>query len=85
MIHIAVCDDEEYFCKREREIISDYMKKRNVSCVIDFFLSGREFLENGNTDRYQIVFLDVSMEGLDGIETAKIMRDFNREILAPAF
>ncbi len=75
MIRIAICDDEKYYCEWEKEIISAYMQKRDLPCEIDLFLSGREFLDSGGAaGGYKIVFLDVSMEGLDGIETAKLIR-----------
>lgn len=74
MVRIAICDDEEFFCERENNLISAYMKRRNIPCEIEFFLSGREFLESGKAAGYQIVFLDVSMEELDGIETARRIR-----------
>lgn len=81
MIRIAICDDEKYFCEREKDIIFAYMKKRNIPCEIDFFLSGRELLDNVNmVTKYQIVFLDVSMDGLDGIETARMVRKLTSEV-----
>lgn len=75
MLHIAVCDDEEYFGKRIGDIISKYMEKSGYQYHVHCFPSGKELLfsVSGKFD-YDIVFLDVNMEEMDGIETAEAIR-----------
>lgn len=75
MIHIAICDDEEYFQEKEKNIIIRYIKERNIACEIDMFSSGKELLnKNDYLKKYSILFLDVNMEELDGLQTAKQIR-----------
>lgn len=75
MLRIAVCDDEEYFRKRMKQIISEYMTVRNYDYAISCFESGESFLESGSQKfDYNIVFLDVNMKEMDGIETARAIR-----------
>ncbi len=31
MYYIAICDDEEYFCTRERQLITKYMKNKDAN------------------------------------------------------
>lgn len=75
MLKIAVCDDESMFGHRLENMINDYINKRGEACKIDRFSSGVEFLNKGaDIATYRIVFLDINMEQLDGIETARQLR-----------
>lgn len=81
MFHIAICDDEEYFRLREKRLIGQYMKKRGYSCQIDLHASGKELLNcvDGNLP-YDVIFLDISMEEMDGLETAEKIRRLSAEV-----
>lgn len=75
MLKIAVCDNEQSFGKHLEQLINSYISKRGEICIINRFLSGIEFLNQGSDiATYQIVFLDINMEQLDGIETARRLR-----------
>lgn len=76
MIHIAICDDEDGFLFLEYKLVSAYMKNHAYQFLIDTFSSGIELLQvNDNIVDYDIIFLDINMEELDGIETAKKIRE----------
>lgn len=51
--------------------------KRMPDCVTEVFSSGEELLESQVS--YDILFLDIQMEGMDGIETAREIRRRNEE------
>lgn len=76
MLNIAICDDAEEFLFLEKQYIQKYMEQRKLQCHIDTFLSGIDFLrfdkDGGN---YDIIFLDINMVKLNGIETAKKIRE----------
>lgn len=81
MFCIAICDDEEYFRKREKQLIEAYMDDKGCQCSIDTFGSGKEMLQAfERLLQYDIIFLDISMQDIDGIETAKEIRKINREV-----
>lgn len=81
MFHIAICDDEEYFRIREKNIISKYMEKNKMRYEIDLFSSGQELLSMNNmASKYNMIFLDVNMEKMDGIETARRIRKFSKDV-----
>lgn len=80
MISIAICDDEDFFVKREEKIISNYLEKHGYQYKIDSFLSGTELLKSNNLEYYNIAFLDVSMEEIDGMETAMRIRENNKNV-----
>lgn len=81
MFKIAICDDEEIFRKNIYKIIMDYMDKNGMLCEIDEFESGNEFINLGiNMTKYDIVFLDINMDEIDGIETAQEIRKVSNDI-----
>ncbi|MEA3422625.1 MAG: LytTR family DNA-binding domain-containing protein [Bacillota bacterium] len=76
MIKIGICDDEKNICSSLETIIEEYMKNKNIQYGIDVFYSANSLLkytDDGNL--YDILFLDIEMEGLSGIEFGKILRD----------
>ena len=73
---IAICDDELYFRERIKKIIAAYMGEKGFQYSIDCFESGVEFLKSGyQKTAYEIIFLDINMKEIDGIETAKAIRN----------
>ena len=75
MIKIAVCDDERYFRERMNHIISEYMGRKGYDYAITDFESGEDFLKAGSEKMdYTIVFLDVNMKEINGMETARAIR-----------
>ncbi len=76
MIHIAICDDEDGFLFLEQKLVSTYMKNHDYQYRVDTFSSGIDFLQsNENIENFDIIFLDINMDELDGIETAKKIRE----------
>ncbi len=81
MFKIAICDDEGHFRNRIREILIDYMNKNGILYEIDEFESGKDFINLGiNLAKYDIIFLDINMDGLDGMETAQKIREVSRDV-----
>ena len=77
-MNIAVCDDEENI----RYLIKRLIEKQDVSCQIMEFSSGEELLqfwEQEDREQLDILFLDISMHGTDGMETAERVRDWKEE------
>ena len=74
MIRIAICDDEKHMSDHIRAMASDFFRKKNREIYFRIFLSGEELLSyDGQID---ILFLDIQMKGMDGIETARKLRAF---------
>lgn len=81
MFKIAVCDDEVNIRKLIRKILMDYMNEYGVVYEIDDFESGKDFVELGiEMTKYKIVFLDINMDELDGMETAKKIREVSNDM-----
>lgn len=69
MIRFAICDDEPSMVQEIYEFISSYMQeKQDTAYHISRFSSGCSLLES--LYDFDVIFLDVQMEQLDGMETA---------------
>ena len=83
MLKIAICDDEEVFREELRLNIKRCSKEENISCQTDYYCSGQDIVtvyEKQNAC-YDILFLDVRMPGMDGIETAKKIRTYDKDCI----
>lgn len=81
MFRIAICDDESHFRKLICEILIDYMDKKGILYEIDEFELGKDFVNLGiEILKYKIVFLDINMDELDGMETAQKIREVSKDI-----
>lgn len=75
MISIAICDDEPVMLKHIKKLVLDFFSSKNMEIKIFMFLNGEELL---NCDKdIDVLFLDIQMNQLDGIEIAKRMRNKN--------
>ncbi len=75
MLSIAVCDDELLECLHIAARIRDLAKELQFSCTVEHFCSGRELLRA--LDRFDLIFLDILMDEMDGMETARRCRELS--------
>ena len=68
MIRIAIVDDEKVI----REQIIKLIEKKQTDCEIDTYRTGEDLLKADSV--YDIVFLDIQMDGMNGIDTARALR-----------
>lgn len=75
MIKIAVCDDEKQVRLRLLTIIQQYFSEIKREVWVAGFKRGQELLSA--KVRFDIIFLDIEMPELNGIETAKKLRKWD--------
>lgn len=74
-MRIAICDDDVKMTSELEYKLLNFAKQLVWNVEIDIFLDGRELLEyiaQGN--EYDLLFLDIEMKDLDGIQTAQALR-----------
>lgn len=76
MINLAICDDEIEFCDKLENLLIEIAKQENIQIDIDIYLSGSKLLNKIQTEQacYDMIFLDIEMEGMNGLEIAKEIR-----------
>ncbi len=75
ILNIAICDDEEAI----REQIKELIEKEKPGVCPGLYETGDGLLAAGG--QFDLVFLDIQMDGTDGIETAKILRERNEDTI----
>jgi len=77
---IAICDDEVNFQKVLREKLEEYYGILEVE--VEVFFSGMDFMDRfmNHPLEYQMIFMDIEMPGMDGIDTSKQIRKINQSI-----
>ena len=74
-LNIAICDDEKII----REQIKELAEKEIPGVCAGLYGTGDALLAAGK--QFDIVFLDIQMEGTDGIETAKRLRQRDEDTI----
>ncbi len=80
MIYIAICDDEKYYREQMKDLVTRYFVEHQMEYHIELFSSGKEFCARGlDIAKYDIVFLDISMNEVNGIEAAYRIREYRKD------
>lgn len=66
-LQIAICDDEPLILEQLTKLVEEVLKKTGKTFTIETFLSGRDLIKQ--IRMYHIVFLDIEMPEMDGIQT----------------
>lgn len=81
---VAICDDEISYCGTLESYLLKISKKYiNLALDIDVYQSGEEMLRIVKEENVKphILFLDMEMDGMNGIETARKLREKDRSML----
>lgn len=71
MWNIAVCDDDTIIQQNIAQLLEQYADE---PCQLYCFTSGNELLEVAQKTVFDLVYLDMQMPGLNGVETARFLR-----------
>lgn len=76
--NIAICDD----CKEYGEIVTEIIKEvalnNKINCSISAYTSGKSLVEAFKENKFDIIFLDMEMPELNGVETGLLIREISK-------
>lgn len=73
---IAICDDEKTFLKELEEKIYKIIPR--LDCDVEPFSCGEDLLSSSMA--FDIIFLDIEMQGMDGMSCARKIRQTDKDI-----
>lgn len=81
-MRLAIIDDNKNDRDNLKTLITDCLKqkKRNQTCSIEAFKGGDEFLTCFQPCKYDAIFLDILMDTLNGIQTARNIRSLDENV-----
>lgn len=77
---IAICDDDMN-CINKIENYIEKIDRNNAEC--DAYQNGERLVQAFKTgaEQYDVIFLDMEMEKLNGIETANLIREVDEHVI----
>lgn len=77
IVQIAVCDDEKIFLEDLIGQVSTQFLKTGNEININSYMDGTKLLEASEKIPFDVLFLDIEMPGISGIEVAEAIRAAN--------
>ena len=79
-MRIAIVEDDLSAQQQLKAYVLKYFEGREKEAELSFFNDGDEILEHYRTD-YDLIFLDIQMKRMDGMETAERIRKIDENVL----
>ncbi len=81
-MQIAICDDQKETVSRLSRAVALYFEQQqNTTFTISEYYDGQSLLDGYETQQFDLIFLDIEMPDLSGMETAKELRQRGCEAL----
>ncbi|MBU3874287.1 LytTR family DNA-binding domain-containing protein [Faecalicatena sp. AGMB00832] len=74
MYQIAICDDEKITCEKIRKCLDRFCELTDAEISIETFFLGNDFVERLEEKKFDIVFLDIELPDLSGVEIGRHIR-----------
>ena len=78
MLLLAIVDDDPNDSSALSALVAEYFKKNNRAYMFRVFNTSMDFIRS--TENYDIVFMDIEMEDLDGMSAAKLLRERDKSV-----
>lgn len=77
MLELVICDDEKIFRNDLKTIVQTELDLAGIPFHLTEFTCGEDLLASVTSHDFHIIFLDIEMGRLDGLSTAKKIREQN--------
>lgn len=83
MINIAVCDDDRPFARSMVRLLHKIAAEQDIQISCDTFFDGSSMVKAAMEEQvcFDLVYLDVETEDMDGIRAALALRDAELPVL----
>ncbi len=78
---ICYCEDESAQAKAFAIKIEQWAKNKNIAVHTDLYESAEEYLFKADQNTYDVIFLDISMRGQNGMELARQIREKEKDVI----
>lgn len=78
-IMIAIVDDEDVFAEKIHEKVDEFLRNIGMDFEIRIFTDGTALLDSRSDVRFDLVFLDIDMPKITGIDIAKKLREMQAD------
>ncbi|MCL2529813.1 MAG: LytTR family DNA-binding domain-containing protein [Coriobacteriia bacterium] len=76
-LRLAICEDTD----PDLAALKTLIENSGVGYTLDVFKNGESFIDQFAKDKYDLVFLDVFMDELSGVETAEKIREMDTNVV----
>lgn len=81
-LRVAICDDDEYVDSEIEGLLLDFGDRYKIKFDITLFSDGKELIDSyKGGESYDLLYLDIEMKELNGLETARIIRNIDKLVL----
>lgn len=80
-VTICYCEDESAQAKAFAIKIEQWAKNKNIAVHTDLYESAEEYLFKADQNTYDVIFLDISMRGQNGMELARQIREKEKDVI----
>jgi len=77
MLEIAICEDNEIDATILENFVSHYLNQKLIDFHISIFPTGEKLLSDFEKGKYQLLFLDIYMDNMTGLEVGKAIREID--------
>ena len=76
-MNIAICDDNETDIKYIKKIVKNEFDSHNINCELSLYTDARSLLQANQSQPFDVIFLDLDMPDLNGMEAASHLNKLN--------
>ena len=80
-MRFAIIEDTQEDCMLLLTLLKQYMAHYDFTSEFSLFTSGEDFLANVQPDLYDLCFMDIFMDGMNGVQTAEALRQIDPSCL----